>query len=54
MALKDRYLVSLDLEQRQLLERMSRTGTHAARALAHARILLTDGRHRTRGRRRAG
>ncbi len=40
MALKDKYLVSLDLEQRQLLERMSRTGTRAARALAHARILL--------------
>jgi transposase len=40
MALKDKYLVSLDLERRQLLEQMSRTGTHAARALAHARILL--------------
>jgi transposase len=40
MALKDKYVVSLAPEQRQLLERMTRAGTHAARALAHARILL--------------
>jgi hypothetical protein len=40
MALKDKYVVSLHPEQRQTLERMTRTGTHAARALAHARILL--------------
>jgi transposase len=40
MALKDKYVVVLTAEQRQLLEQMTRTGTHAARAMTHARILL--------------
>jgi transposase len=40
MALKDKYVVVLCPEQRQLLERMTRSGRHAARALAHARVLL--------------
>jgi transposase len=40
MALKDKFVVVLNPEQRQTLEQMTRTGTHAARALTHARILL--------------
>jgi hypothetical protein len=40
MALKDKFVVLLNPEQRLTLEQMSRSGTHAARALAHARILL--------------
>jgi transposase len=40
MALKDKFVVLLDSEQRQALEQMTRSGAHAARALAHARILL--------------
>jgi hypothetical protein len=40
MALKDKYVVLLTPEQRQLFEQMTRTGTHAARAMTHARILL--------------
>jgi transposase len=40
MALKDKYVVVLCPEQRQLLERMTRSGRHAASALAHARVLL--------------
>ena len=40
MALKDKFVVALSPEQRQLLEAMTRTGTHAAMALAHARVLL--------------
>jgi len=37
---RDKQVVRLTPEQRQELERMVRTGTHAARALAHARVLL--------------
>jgi transposase len=40
MALKDKHLVLLTAEQRQLFEEMTRTGTHTARSLTHARILL--------------
>ena len=40
MALKDQYVVALSPEQRQVLERMTRSGRHAATALAHARTLL--------------
>jgi transposase len=40
MALKDKYVVVLSPVQRHLLEAMTRTGTHAASALLHARILL--------------
>jgi transposase len=40
MALKDKSVVLLTPEPRQQLEQMTRSGTHAARALAHARILL--------------
>ena len=40
MAVKDKSVVRLGPEQRQELERMTRAGTHAARAVAHARILL--------------
>lgn len=40
MAVKDKFVVVLSSEQRQQLEAMTRSGTHAASALAHARILL--------------
>ena len=40
MAVKDKVVVRLTPEQREELGRMTRTGTHAARALTHARILL--------------
>jgi transposase len=40
MAVKDKVVIRLDPEQRQELEQMARSGTHAARALTHARILL--------------
>jgi transposase len=40
MALKDKYVVLLTAEQRQLLEQMTRTGTHTARSMTHARVLL--------------
>jgi transposase len=40
MALKDKIVVLLSPDERHMPEAMTRTGTHAARALAHARILL--------------
>src|SRR4051794_13003645 len=40
MTVKDKVAVRLTPEQRSELERMTRSGTHAARALIHARILL--------------
>lgn len=40
MSLKEKYVVLLGPEQRLILERMTRSGRHTARALAHARILL--------------
>jgi hypothetical protein len=40
MALKDKIVVVLSAEQRQLLEAITRSGTHAARTVAHARVLL--------------
>jgi len=40
MALKDKFVVLLGPEQRQQSGQMTRSGTHASRALAHARILL--------------
>lgn len=40
MALKDKYVVLLTPEQRHLFGQMTRTGTHTAAAMTHARILL--------------
>jgi hypothetical protein len=40
MALKDKYVVRLTADDRRELERMARSGSHPARALVHARILL--------------
>jgi len=40
MALKDKYVVCLTVEQRNELEQVARSGRHAARTLIHARILL--------------
>jgi transposase len=40
MAVKDKYVVRLTARQRRELERMARSGKHAARTLVHARILL--------------
>ena len=37
---QDKHVVHLTPEQRQGFEQLLRTGTHAARTLAHARILL--------------
>ena len=39
MAVKDKYVARLTAPQRRELERMARSGKHAARALVHARIL---------------
>jgi transposase len=40
MSLRDKHVVRLTPEQRREFEQLLRTGTHAARTLAHARILL--------------
>lgn len=40
MALKDKYVVRLTPEQRQHLEQLVSTGSHAAATLSHARLLL--------------
>lgn len=40
MALKDKYLVRLNLEQRQELEGLATTGKHSAATITRARILL--------------
>ncbi len=40
MALKDKFVVRLSVDQRTQLEQMIAAGRHAAAALVHARILL--------------
>ena len=40
MAMKEKVVVRLTPEQRLGLEQMARSGTHAARGLTHARVLL--------------
>lgn len=40
MALKDKHVVRLSLDQRRDLEHLARSGHHAARTLVRARVLL--------------
>jgi len=40
MALKDKFIIRLTVEQRQELEKLATTGTHPAATLTRARILL--------------
>jgi transposase len=40
MALKEKYVVRLDLEERCRLRRLARAGRHSARVILHSRILL--------------